>query len=311
MGDVGMNMLNLNLVVSAPAVADPVKARSASHHNKPLTKRRNKYEKRREKSRQAKRNNDKEDGIVGGASTSVASSQSSQPQTTVIAENETSSSSTVQVPTSSSSSHDPHKKEEEKETPVNDTALCAEEPPTVSEPSKQESQTQTQPQDSTGPAEPLKPLTTIAGAGTESSEPVARETVSLEVVGPVSRKKHNSSLQDSEARAKYMADYHARPLEMDRRSGATSLIQPSKESTHIFEEETDSTHANATENENENATAKMTTGGPFAQLGLHSNLVHAVTSPRGPFRLERPTIIQARAIHQLLQTEGRNNLFMQ
>eukprot|EP00978_Attheya_sp_CCMP212_P036375 scaffold164511_cov33-Attheya_sp.AAC.1 len=54
-----------------------------------------------------------------------------------------------------------------------------------------------------------------------------------------------------------------------------------------------------------------TTGGPFAQLGLHSNLVHAVTSPRGPFRVKRPTIIQARAIHQLLQTEGRNNLFMQ
>jgi hypothetical protein len=185
MGDAGMDMLNLNLVVSAPAVADPVKARSASH-NKPLTKRRNKYEKRREKSRQAKRNNDTEDGIVGGASKSMASSQSSQPQTPVIAENETSS-STVEVPSNNSSSRNP-RKEEEKEIPVNDTAPSTEEPPTVSESSKEESQRETQPQDSTGPVEPPQPLATTAG--TDSSVPVASETVSSEVVGPVSRKKH-------------------------------------------------------------------------------------------------------------------------
>jgi hypothetical protein len=49
----------------------------------------------------------------------------------------------------------------------------------------------------------------------------------------VSRKQHKS-LQDEQERARYVADFHARPLEMDRKSGASSEIEPSLQSQHLF-----------------------------------------------------------------------------
>ena len=50
--------------------------------------------------------------------------------------------------------------------------------------------------------------------------------------------------QDDEERAKYMATYHARPLEMDRRSGATARIVPSRASQHLFRTGSPSNNAN-------------------------------------------------------------------
>jgi hypothetical protein len=42
------------------------------------------------------------------------------------------------------------------------------------------------------------------------------------------------------------------------------------------------------------------TGCPFLRLGLHPKVVSAPMSPAGPFKLERPTVIQSRCIAALL-----------
>jgi hypothetical protein len=100
-----------------------------------------------------------------------------------------------------------------------------------------------------------------------------------------SRKTHKTTtLEDDEERAKYMAEFHARPYEMDRRSGASSRIAPSKASTHLFQDETG-----------------------CAQLGLHARLTTCLTSR---FHLERPTVIQQRAL-SALENKGDANLFVQ
>ncbi len=39
---------------------------------------------------------------------------------------------------------------------------------------------------------------------------------------------------------------------------------------------------------------------PFSRLCLHPRLVSALMSPAGPFKLERPTVIQSRCIAALL-----------
>lgn len=101
----------------------------------------------------------------------------------------------------------------------------------------------------------------------------------------VSRKVHGDAslfLQDEQERARYMAEFHARPLEMDRRSGAVSQIVPSHESLHLFE---------ANENEFQ---------------GLHTRLIASLHKMKVP----RPTVIQTRAI-RALQGSTRHNLFIQ
>ena len=100
-----------------------------------------------------------------------------------------------------------------------------------------------------------------------------------------SRKAHTATnLEDEEERAKYMAEFHARPYKMDRRSGASSRIAPSKASTHLFQDKTG-----------------------CAQLGLHARLTTCLTSR---FHLERPTVIQQRAL-SALENKGDANLFVQ
>lgn len=100
-----------------------------------------------------------------------------------------------------------------------------------------------------------------------------------------SRKTHKTTtLEDDEERAQYMAEFHARPYEMDRRSGASSRIAPSKASTHLFQDETG-----------------------CAQLGLHERLTTCLTLR---FHLERPTVIQQRSL-SALENKGDANLFVQ
>ena len=54
-------------------------------------------------------------------------------------------------------------------------------------------------------------------------------------------------------------------------------------------------------------TKPTTTTCPFQRLGLHPNLVSALTSPDGHFRLSQPTIVQSRSISVLLPKSNSNN----
>ena len=95
-----------------------------------------------------------------------------------------------------------------------------------------------------------------------------------------SRKVHIDTLQDQQERARYMAEFHDHPMEKDRRSGAVATLAPSKESTHIFDEN------------------------PWK--GLHPR----ITSSLSKLGMERPTVIQTRAMNALKGTK-RHNLFIQ
>jgi hypothetical protein len=106
---------------------------------------------------------------------------------------------------------------------------------------------------------------------------------------PASRRIHVDHMEEStEARAQYLAEFHARPAEMDRKSRAVSNFESSKDSQHLFEGDG---------------------GETFESLGLHSRLVAAVGSPKLG-GLSRPTHIQRKAIHALLHNP-KSNLFIQ
>jgi ATP-dependent RNA helicase DDX31/DBP7 len=106
-------------------------------------------------------------------------------------------------------------------------------------------------------------------------------------------------LQDEAKRAQYLSTYHARPYEMDRKSGAVSHIQESKDSTHIFGEDDDNSA-------DEDAC-------PFLQCGVYPRIVKTITSDK--FSLKRPTVIQRNAWSQMIpkanKSRVRNNLFIQ
>jgi len=90
----------------------------------------------------------------------------------------------------------------------------------------------------------------------------------------------NNIAVEQEERAKYMAQYHARPLEMDRRANAMLHIRPSHSSTRIFEKDT-----------------------TFEQLGVNPRFVPALTR----MSFHQPTSIQRDAIPKLLVSSTNNN----
>ncbi len=109
-------------------------------------------------------------------------------------------------------------------------------------------------------------------------------------------------LQDDAKRAEYLSTYHARPYEMDRKSGAVSQIKESKESTHIFGEDED----------NDDIEDEISC--PFLQCGMHPRIVKSITSEK--FNLKRPTVIQRNAWNQMIpksekSSRTRKNLFVQ
>ena len=125
------------------------------------------------------------------------------------------------------------------------------------------------------------------------------------------RSKHSitaNDLTDEKRRAEYLASYHARPHEIDRRSRAVSTIKPSQASTHLFStnipEEIDSIC------EGGEKTVNSSQSCPWKKLGLHERLQRTI---RQTFKLERPTIIQANAINSMIAKSGgsRHNLFIQ
>lgn len=84
-----------------------------------------------------------------------------------------------------------------------------------------------------------------------------------------------TQLQDEEERAKYMAEFHARPMELDRRSGARSTTVVSKNSTHLF---TDDVANNSWES-----------------LNIYPRLVKTLQSEAFG-NLQKPTTIQSNTI---------------
>ena len=120
-------------------------------------------------------------------------------------------------------------------------------------------------------------------------------------------------LKDEVKRAEYMATYHARPSEMDRKNNAVSRIKQSSESTHIFENDEDPMTNNLNNLDEE-------LNCPFSRCGLHPNIVRALTTSKGNgLHLEKPTIIQRNAWEQILikksakdnDKKRKRNLFIQ
>ena len=82
-------------------------------------------------------------------------------------------------------------------------------------------------------------------------------------------------IKEEEERAKYMAEFHARPMELDRRSGARTTTIVSKESTHLF-----------TNDDKNNS---------WESLNVYPRIVQTLRSPTFG-NLENPTTIQLNTI---------------
>jgi ATP-dependent RNA helicase DDX31/DBP7 len=122
----------------------------------------------------------------------------------------------------------------------------------------------------------------------KENTPVLLEANPISTPSLKSRKVHSSSLLENEQeRARYMREFHARPMEMDRRSGAIRGVDiaPSQDSTHLFDDSNKSNNG-------------------FASL--HSRLQSSLDK----IGIQQPTIIQTRAI-QSLHKNRHSNLFVQ
>jgi len=145
------------------------------------------------------------------------------------------------------------------------------------------------------------------------------EVVKSEHFESSSRKKQHAlttqDLQDEAKRASYLSTFHARPYEMDRRTGATSQIKESKESSHIFHHENRSDDDINDKKDNYEGNENEMTESIFTRCGLHSNIVHAIVSDK--FKLQNPTIIQRNSWVEMLSPKKKNhpspnkNLFIQ
>ena len=127
---------------------------------------------------------------------------------------------------------------------------------------------------------------------TVAVHPSTGNPIHSEPIEAMSRKNQHETtarhLEDQGKRAEYMSNFHARPHEMDRKSGAVSHIKKSKESEHIY--------GDLDENEE---TGK---GCPFLECGLHQRIANAVKSSKGRgLSLKRPTVIQRNAWSQMLK----------
>lgn len=139
----------------------------------------------------------------------------------------------------------------------------------------------------------------------------------------LSRRVHDATLlEDERKRADYMATFHARPHEIDRRSNASGRIKESRASNHIFEaDDEDEDEEEASNNSRDGNNSEDGVGEndeamdlddkqededtapkcPFEAIGLHPRLAKAVSSERG-FGYDRPTIIQTNAARALIGT---------
>lgn len=110
-------------------------------------------------------------------------------------------------------------------------------------------------------------------------------TADMSATTPKESQDQQQQQQETADRAAYLAEFHARPLELDRRAGAVRRYEPSKASNHLF-----------------------TTENSWEALShvLHSRLQTAMC---GSLDLSRPTLIQSKAIPEFSKTTT-NNLFL-
>merc|ERR1712166_1718514 len=109
------------------------------------------------------------------------------------------------------------------------------------------------------------------------------KTIDADVLSPTKNIRGTVSIHadDEEERAKYMAEFHARPAELDRRSGARSTTIVSKESGHIFDD---------------------AQNGSWGSLNVHRRLVQTLLSPK--FDLQTPTTIQCKTIQAFQESDN-------
>merc|ERR1739842_123069 len=80
-----------------------------------------------------------------------------------------------------------------------------------------------------------------------------------------SRRYHDKGFLDNEEnRAKYLSEFHARPLEIDRRNNAVSKIKASSNSNHLF---SSSLSESMTDSNN-----------PFLEIGVNERISNTLTS---------------------------------
>ncbi|CAJ1957162.1 unnamed protein product [Cylindrotheca closterium] len=244
---------DLNIVVA------PVQAKVQPINRK----KNNKYEKRRRKAKIAK-----EEGNVSTAATTAPTTTDSS--TTTVTKTE------PQKVTAPSKENTHEITVEEKTTPAETTPNSTEkkvddssaEPKAVKEDIAKRDKHSRKKQDSTEisddkvtPEEPAVPL-----KASRRNRPKPQE----------------GTEESEEDHAKYLAKYHARPMELDRRSGARGVTRVSKASSHIFDAQ------------------------EWDSLNINSRMTESLKSR---FELSSPTGIQAKTI-QTFQDNPENNVLV-
>jgi ATP-dependent RNA helicase DDX31/DBP7 len=274
--EMGGDSLGLNIVYeTAPVVAKPTKTRKQKN---------NKYEKRRAKAKRAKgetvENSAADDNVTVAANNDTNTDTNPNTGTTVeqkemMAPMQDVSDSVAQamqgdqaIDISSEDQYDQH----EHETP--------------------------------GPA--MKAPEEKAPENNTSSNTDSRKE-KTEMSRKTSHEVTTKALKDEVKHAQYLSTYHARPYEMDRKSGAVSRIQESKDSMHIFGGDAEDDDEDMTGDDSKSKC-------PFTQCDIHERIVKAIRSDK--FKLKRPTIIQRNAWEQIIDKGSapagkRKNLFIQ
>lgn len=258
--------LDLN-IVAIPA-SSPQKA------VKQKAKKRNKYEKRRQRSQRAKEINE----------TKAAGSNSTQAELAGSSKATATATSAVQAgkygPTGSSPTND-----NENVGSDHDESDGSENRPSQDDkvkvkvvPAEQSDETKVDADDD------------IAAQTTEKEDKDSQDDAQVDTATnstSTNEKQRNTLPDDAQERAKYLAEFHARPNELDRRAGSHVVRKVTgKDSTHLFTEATE-----------------------WDKSPLHSRIVTAIQS--NSFNLQRPTVIQSKAIPAFFQDDQLHNVLLQ
>jgi ATP-dependent RNA helicase DDX31/DBP7 len=228
-------LANLNIVVTKPTV---IKAKPTKK------KKNNKYERRRSRAQTANKINSNEESSAGKPSDEVSLKEDKVVEATEQQEPETIEEPAA--PTEEQMKPDGNK-DEVIEKAISDAGEQSDEEPSPPEKETSDSPTKGEEPSSENPSIPEKD----------------------------SRRRHQAPQTEDEKlkeeeRAKYMAEFHARPTELDRRSGAKSSFMASLDSQHLFNVASD-----------------------WKSLKLHPRLINTLTTQ---FQMPQPTLIQTKAI---------------
>ncbi len=275
----------LNIVCEAPIVANSKNNVAARSH-----KRKNKYEKRRERSKRAKSREESESTTGAGASASTSARRSTAR---AVITNDAGTSEQVVVDTATTTKTDAMVSQSQHQPVVQ----CDDHEQESKERDTQKLESEAQRQSPSLPYE-------NKGSQSATMHSMVQNATTTSIVTPApvplvakshSRKHHRDLLlldldedgdqEQQQLRANYMAEFHARPLEMDRRAGASGKYTQSKDSMHLFE------------------TNKMK-----QQLPLHPKLLLQCQTK---FNMKQATLIQTNTWEQFHSNGQKNNLFVQ